>query len=342
MVTLPKLFMLPFLLIEDITRGGKWLVNLAARYFHSSPDNPVEGFSMSRSQFLSRAALVIGAIPFASLSYGILRGPFRFQTRRKTLKFSELPVSFHGLRAIQISDIHSGSFGSTAPMKRGIEMVMKEKPDIIFFTGDLVNDISEEAIQFMEVLKELKAPMGVYSIMGNHDYGDYYYLPHQTEEKLKNREVMLQIHKDLGWNLLNNAYKTVEKNGEKMVIAGVENWSSFGNFPKYGKIDEALNQITDNPFLIMLSHDPTHWDGEILKHHVKSHLTLSGHTHGFQFGVDASWLRWSPVSFAYKQWADLYEKNGQYLYVNRGFGFLGYPGRVGIMPEITVFTLEKS
>ncbi|MEN9511142.1 MAG: hypothetical protein RLZZ370_961, partial [Bacteroidota bacterium] len=258
----------------------------------------------------------------------------------RALRLKNLPEPFHGMKIVQISDIHSGSFWSYDAVKRGIDMILQERPDVIFFTGDLVNDRADEMEPWKELFGRLKAPMGVYSILGNHDYGDYVPWP-SAEAKRANLEQLKKTHADMGWNLLLNEHRTLEKDGASIAILGVENWSNKARFPKYGKLQEALRGTEPYSVKLLLSHDPSHWKEQVLgKTDIQA--TFSGHTHGMQFGVDSRYYRWSPVKYVYKEWMDLYQEQGQYLYVNRGFGYLGYPGRVGILPEISVFTLETA
>jgi predicted MPP superfamily phosphohydrolase len=239
---------------------------------------------------------------------------------------------------VHISDIHSGSFNNKPAVQKGIDKILKEKPDIILFTGDLVNDKAIEMTDYMDVFRQLKAPMGVYSTLGNHDYGDYARWD-TPQEKSANLSRLKQVHAELGWKLLMNEHIVFEKNNEKFALLGVENWSAKGNFPKYGRLSEAYKGTEKIPFKILMSHDPSHWDGEVKMKYSDIDLMLAGHTHGMQFGIEIPGFRWSPVQYMYKQWAGLYTDGLQKLYINRGYGFIGYPGRVGILPEITVITL---
>jgi predicted MPP superfamily phosphohydrolase len=249
-----------------------------------------------------------------------------------------LPQAFRNLRIVQISDIHSGSFNNKKGVLRGVEKALKLKPDVILFTGDLVNNKADEMEHYMDVFNQLKAPMGVYSTLGNHDYGDYEQWG-SKEEKAANLERLKQVHGELGWKLLMNEHVVFERNGDKIALLGIENWSAKARFPKYGKMNEAYAGTENIPFKILMSHDPSHWDAEVIPKYADVDLMLSGHTHGMQFGIELPWFKWSPVQYVYKQWAGLYEEGRQKLYVNRGFGFIGYPGRVGILPEITLIEL---
>jgi uncharacterized protein len=242
------------------------------------------------------------------------------------------------MKIVQISDVHSGSFNNKSAVQRGIEKILKLQPDLILFTGDLVNGRADEMANYKDVFARLQAPMGVYSILGNHDYGDYESW-NSKEHKVQNLERLKGIHSEMGWKLLLNEHVVLEKNNDRMALLGVENWSAKANFPKYGRLEHAYSGVKDIPFKLLMSHDPSHWDAEVRTKYPDIDLMLAGHTHGMQFGVELPWFRWSPVQYVYRQWAGLYEEGSQKLYVNRGFGFLGYPGRVGILPEITLIEL---
>lgn len=299
----------------------------------------VSGPPINRSTFLSKMALGIAAVPVLSLIYGVVVNAYNYQFKRVTLKFPNLPKAFDGFTFVQLSDIHSGSFTQTQPIVDVIEKINALNVDVILFTGDLVNNITSEMEPFMSIFNQLKAKHGVMSITGNHDYGDY--VQWETPEaKKENFQRFIKTHKDLGWDLLMNENRVLERNGEKIAILGIENWGKALHFPKYGKMKDAVVGTENIPFKILMSHDPSHWDGEVRPEYGDIDLTLSGHTHGFQFGIETKYFKWSPSQFVYKQWAGLYQEGKQYLYVNRGFGFLGYPGRVGILPEITVVELK--
>ena len=325
------------LMFEDIGRGLKWIV----AFFNKGTDMPPVKDGMSRGKFISYSALTLAAIPFGTMIYGMVKTAFDFKIQRKKIPIAKLPAAFEGLKIVQISDIHSGSFISDAHFKNAVEMIMNEKPDLIFFTGDLVNDRSDEAEPYKNVWKNLSAPLGIFSVLGNHDYGDYV-LWDTPELKQANLERLFGIHKEMGWDLLRNEHRIIEKNGEKIGLVGVENWGAALRFPRKGDMKKAQLGMDDVPVKILLSHDPSHWEAKILKEHPEIDLTLSGHTHGFQFGIEIPGFKWSPSQYVYPQWAGLYSNGNQHLYVNRGLGFLGYLGRVGIRPEITVLELTGS
>lgn len=257
------------------------------------------------------------------------------------MSFPNLPAAFEGLKLVQISDVHSGSLQDISAVNKGIDLILAQNPDLIFFTGDLVNDRATEMGPLKSSFARLKAPMGVYSTLGNHDYGDYVQWP-SAADKQANLQALMQVHKDMGWDLLMNEHRVLEKNGEKIAVVGIENWGAKGRFPKYGKMEEAVKGTENIPFKLLLSHDPSHWDAQVKPQYPDIDIMFSGHTHGMQFGLENPYFKWSPVKWMYKQWAGLYEDGAQKLYVNRGFGFIGYPGRVGIMPEITVIEFGRA
>lgn len=298
--------------------------------------------STKRSQWMAYAALALGAIPIISLTYGMARNPYRYQLLRNKLKIKNLHPDLSGLKIIQISDIHSGSFLMKEPVERSIRIINEQEPDIVFFTGDLVNAQASEMEPYVEMFSKIKAPLGVFSILGNHDYGDYHPWP-TAADRNNNFESLKQIHKDLGWELLMNEHRAIPVKETMINVIGVENYSAHPRFPKYGDLKKATTGLAEQHLNILLSHDPSHWADQVVKHFRHIHLTLSGHTHGFQFGVEIpGFFKWSPIQYVYKHWAGLYENNEQFLYVNRGLGYLGYPGRVGILPEITLLTLEAA
>jgi len=330
-----KLVASVFFLIDDIRRFSMWAMSKmfsgGGAHFADSGNN------ISRSVFLSWIGLAAGGTLFGTLLYGF-KNKYNYQIKRVKLSFNNLPAAFNGLKIVHISDIHSGSLQDKQAVTHGVNMILNEKPDLILFTGDLVNDRFEEMDEYIEVFNKLKAPMGVFSTLGNHDYGDYVKWPSE-EAKKKNLEQLKQVHGKLGWRLLMNEHFVFEKNGEQFALLGVENWGAKARFPQYGKMKEAYAGTDKYPFKLLLSHDPSHWDAEIRVQYPTIDLMLAGHTHGMQFGFDNPYFKWSPVQWVYKQWAGLYEEGKQKLYVNRGYGFIGYPGRVGVLPEITVIEL---
>lgn len=325
-----------FFLIDDLRRGILWL--MATLFPKTGADFVSQGKNLTRSAFLSWMGLAAGAGLFGSLLYGF-SNKYNYTVRTIRLKFPHLPNAFRGMKILQVSDIHSGSFTNKEAVRRGVELIMAQKADLILFTGDLVNDKASEMENYMDLFSLFKAPMGVYSILGNHDYGDYTSWP-SKQAKEDNLEKLKDVEAKLGWKLLMNEHVVLEKNGDKIALLGIENWSAFGSFPKYGKLEQAYAGTEEYPFKILMSHDPSHWDAQIRPEYPAIDLTLSGHTHGMQFGVENPYFKWSPVQWFYKEWAGLYQEGQQVLYVNRGFGFIGYPGRVGILPEITVIELE--
>lgn len=330
-----KLFAVLFLFVDDLQRGVRWV----AGYFSKGATGDLPGEAIPRSEFLSKAALVAASIPMGAFAYGIISGAHDYRIRRITLTLKNLPNAFDGLRIGQISDIHSGSFWDKTAVKGGVEMLMQEKPEVIFFTGDLVNNETKEVKDYFDTFNKLRAPLGVFSITGNHDYGDY--KRWETKElKQQNFKDLVEAHKLLGYDLLLNEHRFIEMGGEKLAIIGIENWGT--RFQKYGKLDRAYVGTDEAAVKLLLSHDPTHWDAEIRPQYPDIDATFSGHTHGFQFGVEVPGFRWSPVQYVYNQWGGLYQEGDQYLYVNRGFGYLGYPGRVGMPPELTIFELKKA
>lgn len=337
-----KVFVVVFLLLDDVIRGMRWAF-AKIEPFLSKPDalnTPAKPSGISRLDFMVKLSLFAGAIPFFSLIYGMLNGAYNYRKRKVTLTLNNLPASFNGFKIIQISDIHTGSFMRIDPLKEAVKSMNDEKPDVVFFTGDLVNDKHEEAVPYIDIFKNIKAKHGVFSIFGNHDYGDYVKWE-SGEAKSANLQKLAGVHKQLGWDLLLDEHRYIEQNGERITLIGVQNWSARMGFQRYGSMEKATKGIEYSDVNILLSHDPSHWRAEILEKYNQIDLTLSGHTHGMQFGVEIPGFKWSPVEFVYKEWADLYNEKNQFLYVNRGFGFLGYPGRVGILPEITVIELKR-
>ncbi|MDX1936141.1 MAG: metallophosphoesterase [Flavihumibacter sp.] len=330
-----KLIASLFFLVDDVRRGIMWTIGKL--FSNPSVEVSQQESGITRSVFLSWLGLGLGGSLFGTLLYGF-SNKYNYAVKRVKLAYNNLPKAFKGLKIVHISDIHSGSFNDKAAVQKGIDKILSEKPDLILFTGDLVNDRASEMDDYKEVFAQLKAPMGVYSTLGNHDYGDYVRWD-SDEAKAANLETLKKVHGSIGWRLLMNEHVVLDKDGAQIALLGIENWSSKGRFPKYGKMDTAYPGTEKYPFKILMSHDPSHWDAEVKTKYPDVDLTLSGHTHGMQFGVEIPGLKWSPVQYMYKQWAGLYEDGKQKLYVNRGFGFIGYPGRVGILPEITVIEL---
>jgi predicted MPP superfamily phosphohydrolase len=336
-IFLAKLIASVFFLVDDIRRGIQWLVGKV--FFRNTEGEDLGGGEgISRSVFLSWLGLVAGGGLFTSLVYGFTN-KYNYKIKKVPLQFANLPSAFKGLKIAQVSDIHSGSFTNREGVLKGVEKLMALKPDLILFTGDLVNNEAKEMAEYMDIFNRFSAPMGVYSILGNHDYGDYVAWP-TAQAKKQNLDRVKQIHGELGWRLLLDEHVVLEKEGQQIALIGIQNWSALKRFPKYGDLQKAYTGSEHLPFKILMSHDPTHWDAEVRKGYQDIDLMLAGHTHGMQFGVEIPGFRWSPVQYVYRQWAGLYEEERQKLYVNQGYGFIGYPGRVGILPEITLLELS--
>jgi predicted MPP superfamily phosphohydrolase len=325
-----------FFLIDDIRRLFQW--GAGKVFFSSTEGEQIQGERISRSLFLSWLGIAAGGGLFATLMYG-LSNKYAYRVKRVPLRYPNLPQAFRGLKVVQISDVHSGSLADKAAVQRGIEKLLALKPDLVLFTGDLVNNTADEMKDYIDVFQQVKAPLGVFSVLGNHDYGDYVQWP-DPAAKVRNLEALKAVHAQLGWRLLMNEHVILDRGGERIALIGIENWGAKARFPKYGRMSEAYPGTESVPFKILLSHDPSHWDAEVRPKYGDIDLTLSGHTHGMQFGVELPGFKWSPVQYVYNQWAGLYEEGRQKLYVNRGFGFLGYPGRVGILPEITLLEFQ--
>jgi uncharacterized protein len=330
---LAKLIGSLFFVADDIRRGALVLMNKIFPLSGAQYMGP-EGQGIPRSTFLSWLGLGLGGTLFGTLLFGF-SNKYNYQVKKIKLSFENLPAAFKGMRMVHISDIHSGSFQDIRAVNKGIDLILKQQPDLIVFTGDLVNDRATEMDPYQNSFGRLTAPLGVFCTLGNHDYGDYVQWP-TAQAKIDNLEALKKVHANMGWRLLMNEHVVLEKNGEKIALLGIENWGAKARFPKYGKMDLAYPGTENIPFKILLSHDPSHWDAQILPEYPGIDLMLSGHTHGMQFGLENPYFKWSPVQWMYKQWAGLYEQGSQKLYVNRGYGFIGYPGRVGILPEITV------
>ena len=333
---LAKLIGSLFFVADDIRRGALLLMNKIFPLSGAQYMGP-EGQGIPRSTFLSWLGLGLGGTLFGTLLFGF-GNKYNYQVKKIKLSFKNLPEAFKGMRMVHISDIHSGSFQDIRAVNKGIDLILKQQADLIVFTGDLVNDRSTEMEPYQNSFGRLTAPLGVFSTLGNHDYGDYVQWP-SAQAKVDNLEALKKVHANMGWRLLMNEHVVLEKKGEKIALLGIENWGAKARFPKYGKMNLAYPGTENIPFKILLSHDPSHWDAQILPEYPGIDLMLSGHTHGMQFGLENPYFKWSPVQWMYKQWAGLYEQGLQKLYVNRGYGFIGYPGRVGILPEITVIEL---
>ena len=330
---LAKLAATFFILMDDIRRLITWL---SIKLFYSgNKENGVTNEGITRSVFLSWLGIAAGGTLFSSLLYGF-GNKYKYDVKKVPLSFKNLPNGFKGMKVVHISDIHSGSLMDTKAVQHGIDLIMAQKADLILFTGDLVNDLALEMKEYKNIFNQLKAPLGVYSTLGNHDYGDYAYWPNNGITKEQNLVNLKNIHAEMGWKLLMNEHVAIKRNGDEIALLGIENWSSKARFPKHGRMDLAHPGTEKYPFKILMSHDPSHWEAQVKPHYPDVDLMLSGHTHGMQFGVDIPGFKWSPVQYVYKQWAGLYQDAAQKLYVNRGFGFIGYPGRVGVLPEITV------
>ncbi len=347
-----KLVSVVFFVVDDLRRLIQWI---AAKLF--SANTEIDGMNeggITRSVFLSWLGLAAGSGLFGTLLYGY-SNKYKYTVKRVKLNFDNLPTAFKGLKIVHITDIHSGSFMNKKGVEKGVQKILDEKPDVIFFTGDLVNDLATEMNEYIDVFAKLKAPMGVYSTLGNHDYGDYVRWADRTDEhrakeksigkhlltplQQKNLDDLVNVHTTMGWRLLMDEHITLKKDDAEIAILGVQNISGKARFYTYGNLAKAYAGAEKYPFKILLSHDPSHWDAEVKPNYTDIDLMLSGHTHGMQFGLELPGFKWSPVQYVYKQWGGLYAEAKQKLYINTGFGFLGYPGRVGVLPEITVIEL---
>jgi hypothetical protein len=333
----PKLVLSLFMFTDDAIRLGK----LAVQRFSPPAESGTGKHTISRSQFLAQSGLVVSGFFLFQFVYGMVRTAFNYQVRRVKIPIANLPEKYEGFRIVQISDIHTGSFTSDHALADAVKLINEQNADAVFFTGDLVNNRSDEALAFVDTLKEIKARHGVFSIFGNHDYGDYYQWD-SAEEKEKNLVALEEIHQQMGWQLLRNGHAMIGDEKDPLAIIGIDNWSNVGNFPKYGNLQKALSGAEHAPVKLLLSHDPSHWTAEVVKNFPAIDATFSGHTHGFQFGIEIPGLQWSPAQYMYPQWAGLYRNGRQSLYVNRGLGFLAYSGRVGIPPEITLVELTRA
>lgn len=332
-----KTFIILFMAIDDVLRLGQWLGHKASEQFGSGDYKP----DLSRKKFISQLAVGIAIVPFFLFIHGIVVNAYNYKVRKVSLKLPNLPSAFDGLKIIQLSDIHSGSFTQTDPVAEAVEKINSMKPDLILFTGDLVNSKSEEFEAFKDIFGKLKAKHGVYAVTGNHDHGDYFPWPNE-QARVADFNRLLDMERDAGWTVLMDEHVKLESEEGDIAIIGIQNWSAMGRFKQYGDLPKAYKGAESAKVKILLSHDPSHWDAQVRPEFSDIDLQLSGHTHGAQFGVENKLFKWSPAKIFYKQWAGLYQQGKQYLYVNRGFGFIGYPGRVGILPEIAEITLEKA
>lgn len=331
----PKILASSILIVDDFFRLIRWIANFFSDSSMEVETNEVSG--LSRLRFLQMSALGTFGIALSSMTYGILKGAYNYTIHKHKLKIPNLPNEFVGMKIAQISDLHVGSFLSLAPMKEAVEIINKLDIEMLFFTGDLVNDKAEEAVEFIDVFKNIKHK--VYSVMGNHDYPEYVYAKDDHIARQHNFDLMMDVQKKMDFELLMNENRIIERNGKKLAIIGIENWG--GSFTQYGDMEKAVLGAELADVKLLLSHDPSHWDLEIKKSYKDIDVMFAGHTHGMQFGIEAFGIKFSPVQWKYKQWAGLYKEKNQQLYVNRGLGFIGYPGRVGISPEISVFELTK-
>jgi predicted MPP superfamily phosphohydrolase len=328
-----KLIFVIVLFLGDIGRFFEGIIRHIGTNKHTG-----ESYFPSRRKFISELAVLIAAIPFTSFFYAMLRGKYNYKVHRETLYFEDLPEAFDGFTITQLSDIHSGSFDNIEAVKRGIRLAQAQKSDLFVFTGDLVNNAAFEIDPYIEWFRQLKAPFGQFSILGNHDYGDYIHWD-SPAQKAANLDQLKANHWAMEYKLMLDENVMLEKDGQKIALIGVQNWGH--GFIKIGDLDKALHGVDPKLFKILLSHDPTHWEEIAKKHPANIHLTLAGHTHGAQFGIEAAGLRWSPVQYRYPHWSGLAKYHNRYLYINRGFGFLAFSGRLGIWPEITVLTLKR-
>jgi predicted MPP superfamily phosphohydrolase len=330
-------------LFADFIRGIRF-ISRKVTHFEKLDKEHASGKKISRSQFLQKAGLISGGILFGGLLTGMLKWAYDFKIRKEIISLDSLPKAFKGWKIVQISDIHLGSWANEHPLEEAVERINDLNPDLIFFTGDLVNYKTEEAYRFESTLSKLNAKHGIFASLGNHDYGDYTRWPSKAA-KQQNMTDLYSFYNRIGWNLLLDENHVFEADDGKLAVIGVENWGAHGRFPKYGNIEKAIQGAQDAEVKLLLSHDPSHWDHIISKKYKDIDLTLSGHTHGFQFGIDVGKLKWSPAQWMYKHWAGMYQNpastlKAQRLYVNRGLGTVGYPGRVGILPEITLIELN--
>lgn len=332
-----KILFALWLIIDDVIRLFRWIASRSNEANSASS----EGNKISRLKFLTVAGAATAAVPLLTMGWGVVSGAHDYTVKRRTLRLKNLPKSFEGFKILQISDIHTGSFWSKDAVKKGIEMINAQNADIVLFTGDLVNNISDELDDWIDVFGAIKAKQGVYSILGNHDYGDYHSWPNEAAKKA-NLDRLKSMQRQMGWDLLLDENRIIRKGEDEIALIGIENWGAKGRFPKYGDLSKAVKGTENVPVKLLMSHDPSHWRAQVIPEFPQIDVTFSGHTHGMQFGIEVGSVKWSPVKYFYPEWADLYTEGNQMLYVNRGFGYIGYPGRFGILPEITVFNMERA
>ncbi len=331
-----KLLAVLFVFIDDIRRVLKYFFEGRKRRHER---RIASGQKISRSKFLARSAVAVSMLPVVTMSFGIVKGAYDYRVRRRKVYLPNLPKAFDGIKVAQLSDIHSGSFFDKMAVQGGIDLLNNEKPDMVFFTGDLVNNQTAEVKEYVDLFSKVKADLGVFSTLGNHDYGDYRAWASMAQKR-QNLEDMIKVHERMGWNLMMNQNESIRIGTDQISVIGVENWGA-GRFAKYGQLDKAALH-SEGDVKLLLSHDPSHWDAQVRTQQSDIDIMFAGHTHGMQLGVEIGDWRWSPSKWVYKQWADLYKEEHQYLYVNRGFGFLGFPGRIGILPEITILELTST
>lgn len=328
-----KLSIILFLFFEDISRAVFSIINF---FFNFSETKILE-----RRSFLSKIALLLASIPLPFILYGIYKGRYNYKVYKYELSFDDLPKDFDGYQITHISDIHAGSLKDKNNVEYAVRLINQQNSNLILFTGDLINNKSNELTKWKDIFSKMIAFDGKFSVLGNHDYGDYINW-NNNKEKEDNFSDLIDFQKQMGFKLLLNENVKIKKGESNIYLIGVENWGK-GRFKKKGDIDKACIGLNSKDFKIVLSHDPSHWDKVLIDHKTHFHLTLSGHTHGMQFGIEIpGWIKWSPAKWAYRHWAGLYHEKNQYLNVNRGFGVLGFPGRVGMPPEISVITLKKT
>ena len=329
-----QISVIAFLVFEDIIRLPVWIY----RIFNNGITESIS-YIPQRRLFISQLSILLASIPASALFLGMLRGKYNYKVIKHQLSFNRLPKDFNGFKIVHISDFHCGSFDNKEKLTYGIDLINKQEPDIILFTGDMVNNIADEILPWKSLISSLNAPHGKYAVLGNHDYGDYNSW-NSDEEKVNNFKKLIALQNEMGFKMLNNASEKIKVNQSTIDLLGVENWGS--GFKQKGNLDLALANTRANDFKILMSHDPTHWKEKVLPHKQHIDLTLSGHTHGMQFGIEIPGIiKWSPAKYRYKHWAGIYQELNKVINVNRGFGFLAYPGRVGIYPEITLITLQN-